>query len=200
MCHWLTLAVPERAALAPLRAFGELEAVQFPALPEPHRQLHSWLLTDGHCSCALFRADRLSELERALLAIACAQPVVLAHRCFGQPPRGGSRLSPLVPQEAAAFLAAAPTAAGGWVRVVAYFTPAGSLPSRIGGARPIAFAVLPRAQSDGAVVAVLGSIEHVPGLMAMRCDACWQVLRSDWCASEAEARAIGSRLDWQPVG
>jgi hypothetical protein len=83
--------------------------------------------------------------------------------------------------------------------VVAHFTPAGPLPTRIGAALPIALAVLQRGQSDGAVVAVLGSIEHVPGVTAMRCDAGWRVRQSDWYSSEDEALAAFPALNWQPV-
>lgn len=89
MCHWLTIAVPDRAALVPLRTIGtDHEPADFPQLPERHRDLQRFLVTRGGCACDLFAARGHDSLIEALTQARRDAGVLLAHRTFGDPPRG----------------------------------------------------------------------------------------------------------------
>lgn len=201
MCHWLTIAVAARASLAPLRVLGaKVEAVAFPVLPEAHTGLQRFLVTAAQCACDLFGRRRLDGLREALRAMACCEPVVLAHHCFGHPPRGGRELQPFTVQDVEAFVAAEPDGSGRWVRLRAAFEPGGPMPARVGVVLPVAFAALTAGEADGALVLVLGTIEHVPGVTLLRCTRDWDVLQTDWHASEAEARAAAPGVSWSALG
>ena len=94
MCDWLTLAVPDRDALAPLQALGcDLEPATHPALP-PAGERTPWqrfLVTLGGCSCKLFGADARGDhgLRDALLATSGSLQLV----------SGGSPVWPDLPAE-----------------------------------------------------------------------------------------------------
>ena len=183
MCHWLTIAVPDRAALAPLRELGaELEPADHPRLPESTAGLRRYLVTLDGCSCKLMRVELRDALARALATVAAGAPTVLAHRTFGEPPRGGRALGAPEPHDVAAFVADEGATAERWVRLVVPCAAGAPLPRWIEGAR-----VLAVAPADCGGVAALVHHPGVPGVTLLHCDERWQVRDSIWHEERAAA-------------
>ena len=120
MCHWLTLAAADRRSLAAVREFGaELAPAEFPRLPEAHAGLQRWLVTSGGCSCSLLRSASREALADALTRARLAAGTLLAHRTFGDAPRGQRTLAAPERRDAAAFLASGDDGADRWVFLTA---------------------------------------------------------------------------------
>jgi hypothetical protein len=184
VCHWLTLAVPDRAVLAPLRELGaELEPADHPRLPEHAADLRLFLVTLDGCSCKLMRVELRDALARALATVAVAAPAVLAHRTFGDPPRGRRAVGALEAHDVAAFVADEHATGDRWVRLVVPFAAGAPLPRWIDGAR-----VLAVAPADRGGVAALVHHAHVPGVTLLHCDERWHVRDSRWHDDRAAAR------------
>jgi hypothetical protein len=203
MCHWLTLAAADRRSLAAVREFGaEVAPAEFPRLPEAHAGLQGWLVTSGGCSCSLLRSASREALADALTRARLEAGTLLAHRTFGDAPRGQRTLATQNRRDAASFLGD-DDGVDRWVCITAAFGPDRPLPRTLDDGRVLAVAV---DGPDELPLALFVVVVHpyTPGHTLLRSDREWNVLDRSWhedeVAARREAAAIAGRpLRWREV-